>query len=77
MFKSKRGFSNIIALLIGIVLLVAVLLPVTVGTVNSTITSYSAQLNSTDKTILLLFQTLIGIAGLVMIAGAAMGFGKQ
>lgn len=68
------GFvAGVIGVVIGIILLVAVAVPITKNTVSS------ANLTGTDLTIANIFVTLLLVAGLVLIAGLAiMGFaGKQ
>lgn len=66
--KGKKGFSNIIALVIGVILIISVLLPVVltqVSTVNTT------ALGTTGTTILGLLGVGVVIMALVLIFGAA------
>jgi len=66
MFKEKRAqiANNVINLLVAIILIVAVLMPVT----NDVVTNQS--FSGTTKTITDLFLPLIAVAGLVLIAGS-------
>ena len=66
----RRGqfqVSNIIGLLVAVILVVAVLIPVT----NDVVTNQS--FSGTTKTITDLFVVLEAVAGLVLIAGAILG----
>lgn len=73
---NKRGMAGfvvgVIGVVIGIILLVAVAVPITKNIVDS------ANLSGTDSTIAGIFVTLLLVAGLVLIAGLAlMGFASR
>jgi len=67
MKKGQINVANIIGLVVGVILIVAVLMPVTDDVVQN------QGFTGTTKTITDLFIVLEGVAGLVLIAAAILG----
>ncbi len=68
--KSMKGQRGIIAVVIGIILLVAVAIPVTTDVISS------ANLTGTASTIIDLLPVFLALAGLVLVAGLSGGFSR-
>ena len=68
--KSMKGQRGIIAVVIGIILLVAVAIPVTTDVIGS------ANLTGTASTIIDLLPVFLALAGLVLVAGLSGGFSR-
>lgn len=74
MDNKKLGYFAIIGLVIGVILFVAVAIPVT-AQVLSTVNS-SGQINSTTDTVLDLLPLMLAVGALALIAFTAMGRGR-